>query len=60
MGGPVQEGAQELREEAEQARTEGVDDRADNVEASGLTAERAEQTEVLDDAAGGEPNTSQG
>lgn len=48
---PVQDGAQELREEAEQVRSEGVGSRADTAETSGAAVE-GEQTKVLDDAAG--------
>lgn len=55
---PVQDGAQELREEAQQERVAGVPDRADNVQAPGHTAERGEQTDVLEAAKEADPSNS--
>ena len=47
-GAPIQDGAQELREEAAEVRSEGGESRANNRAASGNEAQRAEQTQVLD------------
>lgn len=47
-GAPVEEGAEELREEAAAARSAGAMDRADNPAAPDSAAEQARQTQALD------------
>lgn len=58
VGAPLQDGAEELRREAEEARSEGAGSRADNPAASGESAQRAEQTQALDPDSGGDDRSA--